>query len=752
MTGGSFITGEVLDWEGQRWIITRVLEDQRRTLEHTTTGERRVRTLVELLAALGGGELSFVETGERRGAARSTLDGDDRMLDDYAEHIVAVALKRLGWLTPLLPSPGPRRTRADVARRVAEIRGSIPPEDVGTLMGQVSISAMYEWLADYEATGRDVRALAPAKLGQRGAPEQPRLAPVVITIMDRVIKELRDQEERSSIDEAHHTLASRLATENKVRPVGEELPTPDRSTVGRRIRTLDLVFWFKGTRGKLADERQRPQVATGERPTEVNEVWEIDETPADFIAVDDRDDLPLGRPYLMEARDKGLTMVAGYNLAFERGYQAVLGCMYHGILPKIGYKERYNLQHEWLLCGKPSEVRTDNHRSFIGKALTLFCKQENIRLVQTARKQPRQKPTIERGLGTDATQFFHTMPGTTFHDPAERGDYDSVGNACLTIAEIDRALIRYYVDIDGYTKRGRKGFVPALELERRLANGLPLRHPQSAERLSIQLSRVAMRVIEPYGISLHGILYHQADTAGPLAALRTRLGREQAVIRWHPGRLDRIHVLNPFSDEYIEVLAVDREYTRGLSLWKHQIIKRYAKAAEDKEDIVALGQAKEELRRQFREARERSKKRRRPTTRFNDARYASGGMPTRERESWPDMADEEESVAASMTANPPGDAGEGDQPQASGQPATLRRRRKSRAEQVAAPSENTVSPAPTPSPTAKSDDAARPMPDDMATPAATTTTTAKIVPLRPAVAQVGWDLSFDREGDGTDGR
>ena len=729
MAGGSFITGEELDWEGQRWTITRVLEDQRRTLEHTTTAERRVRTLDELLAALAAGELAFVGSGARSGASEGASDDNARILADYPKHIVAIAYKRLEWLMPVLASTGGKRTRDDIARRVAEIRATIPPEHVGTLMGKVSIAAMYEWLAAYEASGHDVRSLAPAKLGQRGAPEQPRLPQPVVTLMDGVIGELRDQEERSSIDEAHHILASRLKTENTVRPAAQQLPTPDRSTVARRILALDLVFWFKGTRGKLATERQRPQVATGERPTEVNEVWEIDETPADFIAVDDRDDLPLGRPYLMEARDKGTTLVAGYNLAFERGYQAVMGCLYHGILPKIGYKERYGLQHEWRLCGEPAELRTDNHRSFIGEALLLFCKQENIRLVQTARKQPRQKPIIERGLGTDATRFFHTMPGTTFHNPAERGDYDSVGNACIAVSEIDSALIRYYVDIDGYTKRGRKGFVPALELERRLAAGLPLRHPRSAARLSILLSRVAMRVIEPYGISLHGILYDGASSRGPLAALRARLGREQAVIRWHPGRLDRIHVLDPFTDEYIEVPAVDREYTSGLSLWKHKIIKRYAKVAEDEEDIVALGQAKEELRRQFREARERSKKRRRPTTRFNDARYSSAGMPTREREEWPDMVDEPESPPTTT-------APEGPTPPAP-RPATMRRRGKGRAAQGAATGDVTAAPDTTASDTTPTIPAVTPA--------------LKVVPLRPSGEREGWGISFDMEPSGTEG-
>jgi hypothetical protein len=35
-------------------------------------------------------------------------------------------------------------------------------------------------------------------------------------------------------------------------------------------------------------------------------------------------------------------------------------------------------------------------------------------------------------------------------------------------------------------------------------------------------------------------------------------------------------VLDPFSDHYLEVAAVDQDYTENLSLWKHRVITRYA--------------------------------------------------------------------------------------------------------------------------------------------------------------------------------
>lgn len=635
MADHRLVTGAAVVWAGEPFTIIRVLADQTRTLEHRASGLRRTAALDALLAAFAAGDLRFVTADAAAGGPPRPPAEVALALGDYPPHLVAVARARLATIAPLLDLPPGGRTRQRVAARVAAVRAATPPEDGGTWRGKASVSSCYRWIRAYEAAGRDLRALVPDSAAC-GGPDRPRLAAPLVTLMDGAIAHLRDQEERSSIDDLHHELAVRVAEENHARAADDQLPLPARSTVARRVAALDVTHWFKGTRGARARERQRPQVGRGERPTQPLAVVEIDETPADFIAVDDRDNLPLGRPYHMECRDVATTYPLGYNLAFERGYLAVMSCLHHAILPKAGVKERYGLQHDWLACGIPQTLVTDNARVFIGQDLDDACAQLAITLVRTARQRPQQKPTIERALGSLATMFYHKLPGTTFANPADRGAYDSVEHACVTVGEVDRALHRHYVDIDAERKRRHLGFIPARQWERALAAGFPPRLPASAEDLLVLLSRVALRVIEPYGIALHGLLYNDPDNDAPLAGLRTRLGRQPAVIKWHPGDLSRIHVLDPFRRRHLPVPAVDADYTRGLSVWKHGVIKRVARASEDREDPVALGQAKRDLQRQFQEARDRVAGKKRRGTRWTDARFASGGAATRERDRWPD--------------------------------------------------------------------------------------------------------------------
>jgi hypothetical protein len=46
---------------------------------------------------------------------------------------------------------------------------------------------------------------------------------------------------------------------------------------------------------------------------------------------------------------------------------------------------------------------------------------------------------MERIIGT-AMAMIHELPGTTFPNPDQRGDYDSAGMAALTLRELERWL------------------------------------------------------------------------------------------------------------------------------------------------------------------------------------------------------------------------------------------------------------------------------------------------------------------------
>jgi putative transposase len=214
------------------------------------------------------------------------------------------------------------------------------------------------------------------------------------------------------------------------------------------------------------------------------------------------------------------------------------------------------------------------------------------------------------------------LPGTTFSNIGRRGDYDSVKQACVYLSDVDKLLNILITDI--YAERFHQGLggIPARRWEALTGHGFAPGLPPSAEELSILLGRTIRRVIHHYGIEFMSLRYNCSD----LVTLRTRLKGEKAKIKYHPADLSRLYVHDPFEGQYVEVPALDREYTQGLSLWKHRVIRRAVLQEQDRVDIVALGRAKRKIQKIVDEGR----RRKRQATRSRIARWDTAGKPTRQ--------------------------------------------------------------------------------------------------------------------------
>jgi hypothetical protein len=124
-------------------------------------------------------------------------------------------------------------------------------------------------------------------------------------------------------------------------------------------------------------------------------------------------------------------------------------------------------------------------------------------------------------------------------------------------------------------------------------SALPPPLPPSAGELDVVLGMTAQRVVFHYGIELEGLKYNGEE----LGALRRRVGPGTKVeLTFDPGDLGQINVLDPQNGTYVRVPALDQAYAKGLSLWQHRVIRRYAqRELNARTDVVALAQAKAEI-------------------------------------------------------------------------------------------------------------------------------------------------------------
>lgn len=584
-----------------------------------------------MIEALFRGELRFLIDGKQ---AKPSSDGDLSThskytdLADCPEHLLVIARRRLDVIRPLLEIEPQDRTRVVVEARIQEIQAASFPDKSCGLEAAASPASLYRWIRDYTQSGGDLRALVPAT-HERGGQGKPRFSAEVEAIVEGAIQDKYWVRETVTIDDVVHEVAVRLEEENRSRAAHEKLKTPSRRTIARRIDALDARSKFVAKHGKRAARQEFSQYgSTPYSPIPLERV-EIDHTRIDLIVIDDRDNLPLGRLTLTYCLDMATRYPLGYYMGFEpASYLAVMECLHHAICPKVSTREKYGTEHEWIAYGIPSTLVIDNGKEFIGQDLQDACLLLGIVLQQTPVKTPHFKAGIERLFGSLNTMLFHTLPGTTFSNAQQRGDYDSVKQACVYLSDVDKIMNIFIVDI--YAQRFHRGIegIPAQRWEAATLPGFSPRVPPNADELAILLGRVAYRAIQRYGIPFQCLRYNSSE----LTPLRTRLKGEKVKIKYHPGDLSRLYVYDPFDQRYIEVPALDQAYTQGLSLWKHRIIRRAACEEYGSVDLAALGRAK----RNIQEIVEAGRDRKRLSTRSRIARWDSGGKPTRQANANPE--------------------------------------------------------------------------------------------------------------------
>ena len=333
--------------------------------------------------------------------------------------------------------------------------------------------------------------------------------------------------------------------------------------------------------------------------------------------------IPIGRVTISCLLEVSCRYPQGIYIGFEpASHLTVMEAMYHAILPKEGVREKYTLDHDWLVYGVPEKLIVDNGPEFQpGSSLDDACATLDIMIERNPKKKPEWKPAIERFLGT-STSLFHILPGTTFSNIFKRGDYDSLEQACINLDELIRLVHKFFIDVYAETEHSGIGAIPAREWENVLKSGFYPWVPPDRERLLIDLGRVGYRVVQPTGLQFHYIRYNSPD----LVSLRTRLNGKKAKFKYHPADMNVIYVYDEEKRIYIEAYSNMPEYTKGLSLWKHLTIIKYLNAKKVKANILSIAEARREMREIIDVAQSRNKKLR--TRKYKQRFEGSSDVPS----------------------------------------------------------------------------------------------------------------------------
>jgi putative transposase len=433
------------------------------------------------------------------------------------------------------------RRRADAIRRFLRNRpGDRSVSDVLDLAFDLGVSkaTAYRLIKAFRAEGT-VMSLVERK---RGRPEG-----------HRMLGNEREEIIRTTIHAVFLTL-NRPAVSELVRKVREKciaanLRVPHRRTVVARIKSIDLQKRAK-RRGESKIAKSTEAVPGSLRRSRPLELVQIDHTRADVFVVDEETRQPIGRPWLTLAMDVCSRMVTGFYVTMEAPSRLSTSlCLLHSVFDKSAWLREREITEPWPVAGLPDTLHVDNGADFRSRAFKRGCEDAGMAIEWRPPGEPHFGGHIERLIGTQMGKL-HLLPGTTFSNPAARGEYDSKRHSALTLRELERYIA---LDIVGsyHQSLHRSLGRPPIAVWRDHEGEIPLRLPDDRRRFWLTFLPEEERTLRPTGIHLFGLRYWSPALSADVGRSSRRL-----LVKYDPRDMARVFVRRS-SGNFVEARYAD---------------------------------------------------------------------------------------------------------------------------------------------------------------------------------------------------
>jgi len=584
MTQCSFVPGIRVSIDSVAYHLRRKISGEEWQLENCFDGALVPKTESELRELYGDNKLKFLVAGQ---------DDDDlqeialqekiaKSFGDYPKALRITAQKRLKYIRASEGAVGEDDLYQRLAKTAKRVGDDMPP----------SPSSVNRWAKLLKDSSGDIRSLIP-RFSRRGN-RKARYPEEVVNIAIDELNRLYLSENRYSLRETLSAVRNAIELENKKRPSHKKLPKPGRKLLCNLVKAVDAYDRMRARLGKdAADRHFRAALESGEKISEPLERLEIDHTVLDLIVVHQDTYLPLGRPTLTVGLDRGSRCVQGFDVSFDPPSNVqVLKCIAHAVKPKDYVQTKYpEIENPWSCWGIPQLIVVDNGMEFHSHdleatALSLLC---DLRFGPVAK--PWWKGSVEKFFKTISKSLIHTLPGSTFSNPAERGDYKSTKKAVVTLEVLNELIHTWICDVYHQDKH-ESLLCPPASVWRDLINPVHQKLPSSAEELEVLIASVETRTLFHYGVNLHCMTYNSRE----LMALFRKKGRIEVTIRWDRNDLGYIYVLDETTGLYLKVPCTWFKYASGVSLWLHNLIRNKAANSDGEDSETKLDAAKARIR------------------------------------------------------------------------------------------------------------------------------------------------------------
>ncbi len=567
----------------EHWTSYRVSEfvNGGLNLVDSGTGQHSWRGTAELVSLWGFGRLRRERAGRDKltDVARRLLEGGNAGENDSER-------RHRRWIAPYIMAfrreatfkHASRRKLEALIKRVADEQADKNPPHWRTLSNHIKT-----WKAGL-ATGSVLKFAIRAR-GNR----QKRFKGFEPQI-DELLQKHVFKKERASMKEVLSHLQTALDAYNLAATPDQRVDAKfqlSERTVQRRIQSYSNDIKVLAAKGKKAVREQCTLVGDGPEAAFPLEMVLMDHTELDILVVHPATGKVLGRPVITAAMDLYSRMIVGLHIGFEEpGYRTVSLCLRSAMRTKDEILAKYGLDPKgWPCFGRFLSIVLDNGSEFHGSELDDATMQLQIDVTWCRAETPTDKGPIERWFKRLNIEVIHTLPGTTFSNPEERGDYDSEGMACLTIARIREIVIRWLVtdySVDIHEGISKAPIVRFLEGQ----VDTPPDLCTEVEDFDILLLNAKACALTRQGIRLDGRRYGGAERNERLQYLLNDPNKpDLCVIKQDPDNMGLIYLLDWQTSRYVTVKADDFADADGLTMREHQV------AAESSRRQVAAYQA-----------------------------------------------------------------------------------------------------------------------------------------------------------------
>lgn len=294
-------------------------------------------------------------------------------------------------------------------------------------------------------------------------------------IMDKVIKEHFLTRQKKSVAACYNIVIA------ECHEAGIEDP-PSRSTFGRRVKRLSNKIRWQKRKGRsfmLSENAPATTHFTAERPMQR---VQSDHTVAVISLVDSQWREVIGRPIISFAIDHFTRICTGFHVdLFGPNAENTANVLTHASYDRNKEAAEYNCEKEWPCLGIPETFHLDNGADFKSNAIRRGAAEHGIKLDYRPPGTPNYGGHIERFIGS-INRHTELLPGTTFANIKERGDYNSEKHAVMTLMEYREYLFKFICDTYHHTPhKGLDGLTPFQKYKQAVDDGFIPRHPGKPE-------------------------------------------------------------------------------------------------------------------------------------------------------------------------------------------------------------------------------------------------------------------------------